>query len=213
MAHTDVAASATRSPWDQCDHCQAPLDSRQRYCVACGARRPQADDPVASYFVASARRARATAPAAGPAHAQRPQSGFRTALILALIPLAAAIGVVVGRDGSDGNDQLIEALKAQKAPVVNVGSGGGGGAAAADASTGDRDKAKKDKDSGNGGADAADGEVISQTRYGSARKLTDNKITPQQVQESKKALEHIVESKGKEYVEQQRNLPDQIVIP
>ncbi len=212
MARTDITTPATHSPWDQCDHCQAPLDSRQRYCVACGARRPQADDPVASYFVASARRARATDPSTTAAPpAQRPQSSLRTALILALIPLAAAIGVVVGRGGSDSNDQLIEALKAQKAPVVNVGSGGG--AASDNASSGDSDSSKKKKGKGDDDPNDADGEVIAETSYGSARKLTGNKITPAQVEESKKALEHIVESKGKEYVEQQRNLPDQIVIP
>ena len=212
MAHTDITAPATRSPWDQCDHCQAPLDARQRYCVACGARRPQADDPVASYFVASARRARAAEPSAtAAAPSQRPQSSFRTALILALVPLAAAIGVVVGRGGADPNEQLIEAFKAQKAPVVNVGAGGG--AASDDASSGGSDSSKKKKDKGDDDPNDADGEVIAETSYGSARKLTDNKITPAQIEESKKALKHIVESKGKEYVEQQRNLPDQIVVP
>jgi hypothetical protein len=212
MASPDTASTATHTPWEQCDHCQAPLDARQRYCVGCGARRPQADDPVATWFVASARRARSSAAPAAPPP-PRPQSGIRTAVILALVPLAAALGVMVGRGGSDGNEQLIEALKAQKAPVVNVGAGGGGGTAAAADTSAAGGAAKKVKDSGKKKADPADGEVISTTRYGSARKLTGAEVTPEQMEESKKALDHIVNSKGKEYVEQQRNLPDQIVIP
>jgi len=211
MTYTDIPppsapASGAQSGWDTCDHCQAPLDERQRYCVSCGARRPQADDPAARYFVTAARRARSgeQAPAGQP---QPSQSNVKTALLLALLPVVAAIGIFVGRGGDDGNDMLLEALKAQKAPVVNVGAGGAGTAEAADDGGG---KSKKEQDSG---TDAADGEVIGRGAYGTARKLTDAKATPEQLEESKKALDKIVNSKGKEYVEQQRGLPDQIIIP
>ena len=85
----------------QLRHCQAPLDDRQRYCVACGTRRPQADDPVARYFASASRRARAAQARrrlrrrAGPQRADRGR--------LALLPVAAAIGVLVGgsADNSD----------------------------------------------------------------------------------------------------------------
>jgi hypothetical protein len=212
MAYTDdipppaAAASAGPPGWEACDHCQAPLDERQRYCVACGARRAQADDPAARYFVTASRRARSAeqAPAGKP---QPPQSNVKTALLLALLPVVAAIGIFVGRGGDDGNDMLLEALKAQKAPVVNVGAGGVGAAEAAD------DGGGKKKNGSADAADAADGEVIGRGAYGTARKLTDAKATPEQLAESKDALKKIVESKGKEYVEQQRGLPDQIIIP
>jgi len=216
MTYTDDIPPPAASPasgdssWEACDHCQAPLEAGQRYCVVCGARRAQVDDPAARYFVAATRRARsgATAPAAAP---QRPggQTGVRTALLLALLPVVAAIGIVVGRGGDDGNELLLEALKAQKAPVVNVGSGSGGGGGTELAGDGG-DKKKDDDDSA---ADAADGEVIGKGAYGTARKLTGAKATPEQLDESKDALKKIVESKGKEYVEQQRGLPDQIIIP
>jgi len=213
MSYTDDIPPPAASPlaahpsWEACDHCQAPLDERQRYCVVCGARRAQVDDPAARYFVDATRRARsgATASAAAPQRPSR-QTGVRTALLLALLPVVAAIGIVVGRSGDDGNELLLEALKAQKAPVVNVGSGGAGETVAAD----DGGGKKKGKDSK---AAAADGEVIGQGAYGTARKLTDAKATPEQLDESKKAIEKIVNSKGKEYVEQQRGLPDQIIIP
>jgi hypothetical protein len=213
MAYTDdipppaSPAPVGQSGWETCDHCQAPLDERQRYCVACGARRAQADDPAARYFVTAARRARSSesAPVAQPSSGL--QGNTKTALLFALLPVVAAIGIFVGRGGDDGNELLLEALKAQKAPVVNVGAGGAATAEAADDGGG---KSKKSQDSG---TDAADGEVIGRGAYGTARKLTGAKATPEQLEESKKALDKIVNSKGKEYVEQQRGLPDQIIIP
>jgi hypothetical protein len=209
MTYTAEIASST-SPWETCDHCQAPLDDRQRYCVACGARRAHADDPVARYFGASARRARPSAAAPHAPVAQRPTSGLMLAIVLSLVPVVAAIGVVVGRGTTNDDALLLQALKAQKAPVVNVGTGGGTAAAAETVADTGGDKAKQGKkdDQSN-----ADGKVIAKTEYGSARQLTGAKVTEAQKAESKKALEHIVNSKGKKYVEQQRNLPDQIVIP
>jgi len=204
MTHTDPGVAI--GTWDTCDHCQAPLDERQRYCVSCGARRPQADDPVARYFVTNARRARAAAAApqaAAPARSSR--SSLLLAIVLALLPVAAAVGVMVGRGANDG-EALARALAAQKAPIVNVTGGVGGGSADASAEP-DGTVVRGDD------PNDADGKVIARTRYGTARQLTDARVTPEQLEESRRALRHIVESQGREYVEQQRNLPDQIVIP
>jgi hypothetical protein len=213
MTYTDPTSPPGAAAWETCDHCQAPLAERQRYCVVCGARRAHADDPAARYFVESARRARAAeaAPAAGgvaPAAAAGAASRLRFALVFALLPLVAALGILVGR-GSGDDQQLVDALKAQKAPVVNVM--GGGSAAAGDTSS-DEDGSGSGGSKGDGG-DSAKGKVIARTRYGSARSLTDSRVTQRQIEESRRALRHIVESKGRAYVEQQRNLPDQIVIP
>jgi len=207
---TPPPTAAHATSWELCDHCQAPLAERQRYCVVCGARRAHADDPAARYFVESARRARAAeaAPAAG-AGAGRAGDGSasrtRFALVFALLPLVAALGIVVGR-GSGNDEALVDALKAQKAPIVNVM--GGGASSASDTSSGDAGSGSKGDRS-----DPAKGDVIARTRYGSARSLTDSRVTPQQLEESRKALDHIVNSKGRAYVEQQRDLPDQIIIP
>ncbi len=209
---TPAAATPHATTWELCDHCQAPLAERQRYCVVCGTRRVHADDPAARYFIESARRARAaeTAPASARAEAaDSSASRLRFALVFALLPIVAALGIVVGR-GSGNDQQLVDALKAQKAPIVNVVGGGGSATDTAPAS-----------DSGSGGSgsrssgrsDAVNGKVIARTRYGSARSLTESRVTPQQIEESRRALQHIVESKGRAYVEQQRDLPDQIVIP
>lgn len=216
MTYTDgtpPSATATHATsWELCDHCQAPLAERQRYCVVCGARRANADDPAARYFVAAARRARAAEAApATTAGAESNAAGarWRFALVLALLPIVAALGIAVGRGGSNDQQQLVDALKAQKAPVVNV-VGGSGAAATSDtpSSDGDGSDAKASRDSS-----PANGDVIAKTRYGTARRLTDARVTPQQIEESRRALDHIVNSKGRAYVESQRNLPDQIVIP
>ncbi|HKG03967.1 MAG TPA: hypothetical protein VKB03_12365 [Conexibacter sp.] len=208
---TPPPTAAHATSWELCDHCQAPLAERQRYCVVCGARRAHADDPAARYFVESARRTRAAeaAPAPGAAQAAAAGSASRTrfALVFALLPLVAALGIVVGR-GSGNDQQLVDALKAQKAPIVNVM--GGGASTASDTSS---DDAGSGSGSKGDTSDPAKGDVIARTRYGSARSLTDSRVTPQQLEESRRALDHIVNSKGRAYVEQQRDLPDQIIIP
>jgi hypothetical protein len=201
---SEAPTLASSIAWESCDHCQAPLGERQRYCVVCGARRPHVEDPVARWFATTARQARASE-APPPAAAPRP-AGIRSALALALLPVAAAAGVMVGRGQASDGQQLVDALRAQKAPVVNVVGGGG---AAGDASAGGGDTTRVRGDDPND----ADGKVIARTPYGTARQLTGAKVTKEQLDESKQALDRIVNSKGKAYVESQRNLPDQIVIP
>jgi hypothetical protein len=193
--------------FEPCDACQAPLDERQRYCVVCGAHRANADDPVARYL-AAARRAR-TAPAPSSQGPSRPIGGARLAVAIALVPLAAALGVLVGRGDSSGNEQVINALKVQKAPVVNVVPAGAtattGGAATTTTATSGKSAA--------GASTAKAGKVLARTKYGVARKLEGSKITQAEIVQSKKALKQISSTKGKAYVESQKNLPDTIVIP
>src|SRR3954449_9751283 len=75
-----------------CEECGAPLDERQRYCVSCGARRRDKGTPAVRYFASAGRRSRGTGRAAGP-------SGPRAAAVLffVLLPLAVAVGVLVGK--------------------------------------------------------------------------------------------------------------------
>jgi len=194
--------------FDVCDQCQAPLETRQRYCVACGARRLNGDDPAARYFTEITRRARAVE--AQPAAAAPAQSSLRTTLILALVPLAAGIGVLAGR--SNGLDQsVIDALKTQRAPVVNVGTGAGGAAAADASSSSSKDKSSVGSATGKKTSDGAD--VIASGPTGDARRLEGSKVTAKQLQESKAAVKKINAAKGKAYIESQRDLPDQIIIP
>lgn len=118
--------------YEQCDQCRAPLDDAQRYCVVCGASRHHPGDPVARYLAAARRRPAAPAPLVAVAPGRDDRRWI--ALALACLPLAAAFGVLVGRTSGDGNDQVLAALRAQKAPIVQVG---GAGAAAATSATAD----------------------------------------------------------------------------
>jgi hypothetical protein len=198
--------------WHLCEHCQAPLEERQRYCVVCGARSAGADDPAARYLAAATRHARAV-PSAAPVAAPRGNPTAVISVLLAVLPLAAGVGVLVGRGQNDGNQAILDALKAQKAPIVNVGTGGA--SAGATAATAKGSTAKKGttaaKKSGRRLSDGA--KILATGPAGSARKLAGAKVTKKQLAESRAAVKRINQSKGKAYVESQRNLPDQIVIP
>lgn len=116
-----------------CEHCQAPVDGDQRYCVSCGARQSHVRDPAATYFATAARNRRARA-------TQRRGEGVLQGplgtLLLVLLPLGVAVGVLVGRGGGGNNDgKLIAALQKQPAIAASPSSGAaateaGGGASA-----------------------------------------------------------------------------------
>jgi hypothetical protein len=123
---TGTAAKA-EPPFEHCDTCGAPVDTDQRYCVSCGTRRRHVNDPAARFLSsATSARRRGARPAA--VTRQRPASGLGLALLLAVIPLAVGLGVLVGRASNNGDGKLIAALKAQK-PVA-AASGAATGAAA-----------------------------------------------------------------------------------
>jgi len=101
---------------DTCPHCGVPVDAHQRYCVACGASRRLPDDPAIRHATVLARRAAAAEQelVAQPP-ARRGADGRITALVLALLPAAAALGVLVGNHRSGSDKQLLAALRAQPA--------------------------------------------------------------------------------------------------
>jgi hypothetical protein len=117
-----------------CEHCQAPVDGDQRYCVSCGARQSHARNPATTYFATAARSRRA---GATQRRAEGVLHGPLFTLLLVLLPLGVAAGVLVGRGGAGNNDgKLIAAL--QKQPVITAAPSGGAAAAQAgsDASAG-----------------------------------------------------------------------------
>lgn len=105
-----------------CSECQASLDEQQRYCVRCGARQRDVYDPAARYFSASTRRRRTVAaPVARAGRAEPGSAAARwAALFLVLLPVAVAIGVLVGK-GNGNDDKLIDALKSQRGTAVAAG--------------------------------------------------------------------------------------------
>jgi hypothetical protein len=184
--------------YDPCDQCGSPLDQQQRYCVVCGAHRHHPADPVGRYL-ATAMRPRSAQDSPPPATARR-TDGRWTAAAFALLPVVAAIGVLVGRGSANNSADLVAALKAQKAPVVQVGTAGGGGTGAA--ATGTTAKASASA------ATKAKRAAQSDTNAAAAKKPT-----AEQKQQGAKIVKQIQGSKGKSYVDQQRRLPDTIVVP
>lgn len=120
--------------YQQCDSCGSAVDESQRYCVVCGTRRKHSNDPAARFLSQATRRRRTsaapTAVSAAGASGRRSTS-FATAALIAVIPLALGAGVLIGRSSSGGDANLIAALKAQKAPVIQYsGTAPASGAAA-----------------------------------------------------------------------------------
>ena len=111
---------AKEPSYQQCDSCSSPVDESQRYCVVCGTRRKHSHDPAARFLSEATRRRRpATSPASVPGGARvRRSASVVTAALVASIPAALGVGVLIGRSSSGGDANLIAALKAQKAPVI-----------------------------------------------------------------------------------------------
>src|ERR1700759_2181375 len=120
--------------YEKCEHCDAPVDSAQRYCVVCGAHRKHVYDPAARYISTATSRTRTVTRGARAASGRQRGPSLLTALVLALIPLAVVLGLLLGHSGSGNDSKLLAALRAQKPEVVNVG-GGGGAATSADTSS------------------------------------------------------------------------------
>jgi hypothetical protein len=122
--------------YETCEHCAAPVEANQRYCVVCGTRRKHVYDPAAR-FLAEATGHRRSAGASRTRQSSPPHrtAGLGLVLALAAIPIAVAIGVLIGRPGSDVNSKLLAALRAERPPVVNVNGGGAASGTTAAATT------------------------------------------------------------------------------
>jgi len=192
--------TAEKSQYEPCEECGAPLDPQQRYCVNCAARRGNGANPASRYFAAMSQRARRPAlraPAKGGSGSRAAAVGF-----FALLPIAVAIGVVVGRSGSDGgeNEALLEALRNQPAAVASTPVG------SAAATTAGK-KAKAAGKSSKGG-----GKVVAETSNGSVHQVAGFKASKQKTEEDTALVEANPEQVGKNYIKAQQNLPDVIVV-
>ena len=187
--------------YEPCEECGAPLDPQQRYCVSCGARRGNGANPSSRYFAAMSKRAHRPPPRA-PVKAA---SGSRAAAVgfFALLPIAVAIGVVVGRSGGDGSESeaLLEALRNQ--PTVAAGTSAG----ATTASAGGKAKAKEAKKSTKGG-----GKVVARTSNGAIHQVLGYKPPAKKVEEDTRLVEENPEQVGSNYIKAQQDLPDVIVV-
>ncbi|HEY6551219.1 MAG TPA: hypothetical protein VIY71_08485 [Solirubrobacterales bacterium] len=190
--------------YEPCEECGTPLDPQQRYCVNCAARRGNGANPSSRYFAAMSQRARR--PAARPS-AVKASSGSRAAAVafFALLPIAVAIGVVVGRSGNDSgeNEALLEALHRQEVAQSSTPTA----VATTAAGTGKKAKAKKASASNKEG-----GKVVAQTSNGTVHEVTGFKPTKQKTEEDTKLVEENPEQAGESYIKAQQNLPDVTVV-
>jgi hypothetical protein len=199
-----LASSATTTPSQEfktCDECGAPLDQTQRYCVNCGAHRGDTNDPAARYLGEASARARrgnsgpVTATAAG---VRRPPDWF-AAIAIALVPVAAAVGVAIGRSSNSQDSALIRALAKERTSIVSAG--------ATTASTTSPSNAKKSSKKSNGGKTPAS----TQTKFGGTSQITGAKVTKSEVQQGAADAQKELDSSGKGYVQGENTLPTTVI--
>jgi hypothetical protein len=190
--------------YEPCEECGAPLDPQQRYCVNCAARRGNSASPASRYFATMSKRAHRP-PLRAPV---KNGSGSRAAAVgfFALLPIAVAIGIVVGRSGNDSgeNEALLEALRNRPAAVASTAAG----AASATANPAKSKKAKAAAKSSQGA-----GKVLAKTSNGTVHQVgTGYKPPAKKVEEDTKLVEANPEQAGANYIRAQQNLPDVTVV-
>lgn len=186
---------------EPCEECGAPMDPQQRYCVNCAARRGNGANPASRYFATMSKRARR--PLARPAAKQSPTSRAAAVAFFALLPLAVALGIVVGRSGSGGDDDsdaLLQALRERPAATATAGTAT---ATAAKAKKGAKNAGAKGK---------GQGKVVAHTENGDVHAVTNFKASAEKEAEDTKLVEENPEQTGENYIKAQQNLPDVIVV-
>ncbi|HEY8083687.1 MAG TPA: hypothetical protein VIE64_09090 [Solirubrobacterales bacterium] len=190
-----------RPHYEPCEECGAALDPQQRYCVHCAARRGNGANPASRYFAAMSKRARR--PLTRPPAKSSPGSRAAAVGFFALLPIAVAIGVVVGKAGSgEDSGALLQALREQDAAIASSET----------SSTSPVASKGKLLKGGKQAHDKSGGKVVAQTENGTVHQITDFKPTEQKVEEDTKLVETNVEQAGADYIKAQQNLPDVIVV-
>jgi GNAT superfamily N-acetyltransferase len=214
------ATSADPAPtFEQCDECGSPVDAAQRYCVVCGAHRRHVDDPAARYLGQASARTRGARMSGGAAAARRPAArgrGLGAALMLALIPVAAALGVAVGRSSDGGDAKLIQALAHHQAAVVTTqraASSPAATASAAHATSATTASGGHKHRKGSASKTHTAAKANATTQYGTVTQIAGSKPTKAQEQQGASATQKVQKSTGKTYVNQQNNLPGTVVVP
>ena len=217
-----IAPTKPPQGYEPCEECGAPLDPQQRYCVECAARRGNGSNPASRYFAAMSKKSRRPQVKG---QAKPPGGGSRAAAVgfFALLPIAVALGVVVGRSGGNGssNEQaLLNALhQAEKqqvaaAPVVTEEE------TTPEATTEKTNKgASKGKKSGKGSSKGkskntktASGKSGTTSKQGAVEKIEGYEPSTEDVEEDTKLVEENPGQTGKSYIAAQQNLPEVTVV-
>jgi hypothetical protein len=192
-----------RQAFEPCQECGAAMDPQQRYCVNCAARRGNGANPASRYFAAMSKKSRR--PLAGPAAKPSPTSRAAAVGFFALLPIAVALGVMVGRSNSSSGDSeaLLQALRERQAATATATAG-----TATTAST--ASKAKKNAKAGK--ASEKGEKVVAHTKNGTVHSVTDFHASKQKEEEDTQLVEENPEQTGANYVKAQQGLPDVIVV-
>jgi hypothetical protein len=193
--------------FEPCEECGAPMDPQQRYCVNCAARRGNGANPSSRYFAAMSKRSRR--PLVPPPAKQSPTSRAAVVGFFALLPIAVAIGVAIGHDGSgDGeNEALLKALQERQATSASTAAAPTAGAAA----TATAKAAKKNAKAAKSNAKPEE-KVVAHTDNGDVHEVTHFQASEEKEAEDTKLVEENPEQTGENYIKAQQNLPDVIVV-
>ncbi len=207
--------------FDRCEQCHAPVDRDQRYCVNCGAHRRGVPDPAAKYMSqvtarSAARNGAAVVAVNRSSRRELGGLGLVGALALALIPVAAAVGIAVGRSSNNQDGKLIRALANRPAQTTTTLAGSPGTAAASGTSTaaattdGTKRKAAKSKTATARTSKPAT--VSASTSNGKVTKVTGTKVTASQQTQGSSEAKKVQGATGKNYVQADNNLPSSVVV-
>jgi hypothetical protein len=215
-----IAPTKPPQGYEPCEECGAPLDPQQRYCVECAARRGNGSNPSSRYFAAMSKKSRRPQVKG---QSKAPGGGSRAAAVgfFALLPIAVALGVVVGRSGSgNSNEQaLLNALhQAEKQQVAAAPV-----ATEEEASAPTEEATKKGVSKGKSGGKASTKGKAKKTKTGSGQSGTTSKqgavekvegFEPSEadVKEDTELVAKNPEQTGKSYIEAQQNLPEVTVV-
>ncbi len=214
----EVIADAGPERHEQCDGCGTVVAREQRYCVACGARRRHVPDPAARFLNRASATARADESSARAARTTRRRSPtLAAALLIAVIPLAIALGVLVGRASTSGDARLIAALRAQKPEVITTAGGAATSTAAGvtAAGTSPQRHAAARKVSGAARKTAAKhgSSTNARTNASTGAQLTSSKPSQQQLDQGAAAVHKVQQATGQSYVNSQQGLPNEVSVP
>jgi hypothetical protein len=204
MSEEKATIAVLQNTYEPCEACGAPLDPQQRYCVNCAARRGNGANPSSRYFAAMSKKARR--PLTRPPAKAGPGSRAAAVGFFALLPIAVALGVVVGRSdgGGSDNEALLQALRQQEAATASASPTG---AATATINPKAKNAAKDKKAPAKG-----EGKVVAKTKNGTVHSVTDFKASEEKTQEDTQIVAENPEQTGDNYIKAQQNLPDVTVI-
>jgi hypothetical protein len=204
---------------EPCEECGAPMDPQQRYCVECAARRGNGSNPASRYFAAMSKKSRRPLTKS---QAKAPGGGSRAAAVgfFALLPIAVALGVVVGRSGGSGDsneEALLKALhqaetqQVAAAPVAEE-TVATPNAKAKGAKANAKNKKASPKANAKKAEEASQGKVLNKTKNGVVHEVTGYEPTKATEEADTKLVEENPEQTGENYIKAQQNLPDVTVV-